>query len=216
MDYEKIYEATQDLDAPLQSVEDGLPVKETETPKIKIDTSKFPIIDIEVSEDENNYFNAMQNSKTKEEREAVLKEIEKSYKPFRTNYMNKSVINNASKIKILLAGKGIDHCFQQWKNYELCPAIKYLQTIIENSYHTTETSQHLDEPNTNRGEVAHIFYCNGKYINKFKKENQEKLHTLRIATITFKKNNQINFRHISKYKENKETLCVELVSIDFL
>ncbi|GHV80449.1 hypothetical protein AGMMS49944_22400 [Spirochaetia bacterium] len=29
MDYEKIYEATQDLDAPLQSVEDGLPVSES-------------------------------------------------------------------------------------------------------------------------------------------------------------------------------------------
>jgi hypothetical protein len=273
MDFNKVYEATHSLDAPLQSVEDGLPVRGSEntlyeriyreaeenqaddtagqettqpvagqttatppattqptntlakdqtTSAAKIDTSKLPIIDIIVNDDETDYFAALENSKTKDEKDAALAAIKKYYNTvFTNNFINKSFTNNESKIKIQLVRRGINHCFQEGTNYNLWPAIRYLKTILENAYHDEpEESQHIDEPNTTRGDIAHIFYCKGKYITKIvneeqKQEVKEKIHTLRIATVTFKQGNQINFNHLSKYKENNNVLCVELTAIDF-
>ncbi|GHV79029.1 hypothetical protein AGMMS49944_08200 [Spirochaetia bacterium] len=197
--------------------------REAESSKHEIDTNKLPIIDIVVNDDEPKYFLALQNSKTKDEKDAALASIKEYYNTIFTNdLLNKSVTNNESKIKIQLVRRGLNHCFQERGNYKLWPAIRYLKTIIENAYHDVpEESQHIDDPETTRGDEAHIFYCKGKYITKIenkdqKQEIKEEIHTLRIATVTFKQGNQVNFNHLSKYKENNNVLCVELTAIDFV
>jgi hypothetical protein len=224
MNFQRIFERNQKLNEPSLSVEDGLPVREAESSKHEIDTDKLPIIDIVVDDTETKHFRTLQNSKSKEEKDAAFDDIKKYYNTvFTNNFLNKSITNNVSKIKIQLVRRGLNHCFQEGGNYKLWPAIRYLKTIIENAYYDNvpEESQHIDDPKTTRGDDAHIFYCKGKYITKieneeYKQEVKEEIHTLRIATVTFKQGNQVNFNHISKYKENNNVLCVELTAIDFV
>jgi hypothetical protein len=188
----------------------------------KIDTSKLPIINIEVNDEEIAYFTAIRSATTNDEKKFELEKLKEYYRDiFTRNFENKHIIHSKTGIKISLYSKGINHCLNENKNYYLWSAIKYLKPILENAYHTTEDSQHKHKSKTTRGDTVHIFLCNGNYIT-LKKEGQSEIeekrqtHTLRISAITFKNNKHINFHHIKKFNENQDRLCVELESIDFI
>jgi len=169
----------------------------------QIDPNNLPNITIEVNNYENQLINEIQNSKTENERNKKLEDFKSQYRNFFTqNYTNKSVINNTSKVQVELVNTGIDHCLRQNNNYYLWPAIRYLPSIIEMAFHTTETSQHINDPNTTRGNIVHIFYCKGEYIFKSGTNVTNKTHILRISAITFKQGLQNNFRHITENNED--------------
>ena len=181
----------------------------------QFDPNNLPIVTIEINMDEYKLFGQIKNSKTKNEKEILLNELKNHYKSIFTK--NTYTINDLSKIRVELVNTGIIHCLNQDENYYLWPAIRYLSSIIKIAFHTTEPSQHITNPNTTRGNIAHIFYCKGNYIFKKSEGETEELgtHILRITAITFKKGTQNNFRHITKYNENQKFINTKLLSIEF-
>ena len=171
--------------------------------------NNLPIITIEINTAENYYFNKILASKTDDEKDNLIGKLKNYYtKIFKQYYTGKSEINDSSKINVKLVNSGIKHCLNQKDNYYLWPVIRYLQKAIKIAFHTTEPSQHLNDPNTTRGNITHIFYCKGDYILK---SGKRETHILRITAITFKKSPHNNFRHIT---ENNKIINTKLISIE--
>jgi hypothetical protein len=183
-------------------------LRETEN---KIDVNNLPIYSIEINAEENKYFTEIENSKTDNERKASIEMLRNYYRTFfKQSYENKTAVNSHSGIKVELVNIGVEHSLRQIKNCYLWPAIRFLLPIIKIAHHTTETSQHINNTNTTRGDIVHIFNCKGNYTFGSETEN----HILRISAVTFKKGNQNNFRHLSKLGENQNVAIARLVSIE--
>jgi len=190
-------------------------LKEVENNINNININDIPEISIKVNTEENNIIARMKNSTTDQEQKDALEIIKNYYIDyFNKNYENTTAINDATGIKVKLVKTGLKHCFQQGKYYYLWPAIRYLPLIIKIATYTTETSQHTNDPNTTRGNIAHIFYCKGNYIFNTSGNQITETHILRISSITFKKGTQSNFRHIGKFTENQNNINSILVSFE--
>jgi len=176
--------------------------------------NSMPTITIEINEDENNYFNAIQNARTNREKNGIIRNLQQYYKEYcRQNYTNKSAINKSSGVNVDFVMSGIDHSLWKIQNYYLWPAIRYLPSIIEISSCNTEISQHINNPNTDRGDQAYIFNCSGEYIFRTGKET----HELRISAITYKNRPNINIRHVGpNLNENQNIIKAKLVSFEIL
>jgi hypothetical protein len=187
-------------------------LRETEN---NIDINNLPVCLIEINADENSIIFNIRNSKTNNERKTAMNSLKKYYKDFfKQNYENKSTINDAAGIEVKLVNTGLNHCFQQGENYYLWPAIRYLSSIIKIATYMPETSQHINDPNTTHGDIAHIFYCKGDYIFNSENKQIKETHVLRISAVTFKEGSQNNFRHISKLDENQTNIIAKLISIE--
>ncbi|MDR0556504.1 MAG: hypothetical protein LBG43_01335 [Treponema sp.] len=126
------------------------------------------IYSIEINAEENKCFTEIKNPKTDDERKTSIEMLKNYYRIFfKQSYENKTAINDPSGIKVELVNTGVEHSLRQIKNYYLWHAIRFLLPIIKIAHHTTEPSQHMNDTNTTRCDIAHIFNCKGNYTLDF-------------------------------------------------
>ena len=162
-------------------------------------TPQTPTIRIEVNADEINYFNAIQNAASQNEKNQKINELRKYYVDFFRNMPCKSVVNKSSGVNVDIVKSGIEHSMYRSRSYRLWPVIRYLPTLIESGSYTKEVSQHINDSNTARGQDVHIFNCSCEFVSP-----NTQSHRMRIAAITFKNNSKIHFRNVAK--ENNDIL----------